>query len=231
VLVEAARPPRLSFPLVRSLATVASASLLDPVAGTVTPTNGSMATARAYHTATLLNDGTVLVTGGSKPNRTQYAAAELFDSTSGMFTPTNGSMKTARAYHTATLLNDGTVLVTGRLVTAGDRVYADLAMEELFDPEDGMFSPTKGSMSFARGNHTATLLSHVTVLATGGIDGSTYLATSELFDTANGSFTRTADMATRRAHHTATLLKDGIVPVTGGVDESGSPLATAELYQ
>ena len=37
-------------------------------------------------------------------------------------------------------------------MTVGDRVYADLATAELFDPKDGMFSPTKGSMSFARGN-------------------------------------------------------------------------------
>jgi hypothetical protein len=210
---------------------LATAELFDPKSGTFMQTKGNMETQRFDHTAILLNDGRVLVTGGSKLNRTQYATAELFDPTSGMFTPTNGSMKTARAYHTATLLHDGTVLVTGGLVTVGDRVYADLATAELFDPKDGMFSPTKGSMSFARGNHTATLLSDGRVLVTGGFDGTSELATAELFDPVNGLFTRTADMATPRAYHSATFLKDGTVLVTGGVDGTGTALAKAELYQ
>jgi WD40 repeat protein len=210
---------------------LATAELFDPKSGTFVQTKGNMETQRFDHTAILLNDGRVLVTGGSKLNRTQYATAELFDPTSGMFTPTNGSMKTARAYHTATLLHDGTVLVTGGFVTVGDRVYADLATAELFDPKDGMFSPTKGSMSFARGNHTATLLSDGKVLVTGGFDGTSELATAELFDPVNGLFTRTADMATPRAYHTATFLKDGTVLVTGGVDGTGTALAKAELYQ
>ena len=209
---------------------LATAELFDPKSGTFTQTKGNMETPRFDHTATLLNDGTVLVTGGSKLNRTQYATAELFDPNSETFTPVKGSMKTTRAFHTATFLKDGTVLVAGGLVTVGDRVYADLATAELFDPNSGVFTPTKGSMSFARSSHTETLLSDGTVLVAGGSDGNADLSTAELFDPANGSFARTADMATPRAYHAATILKDGTVLVIGGDDGSG-PLATAELYQ
>jgi galactose oxidase-like protein len=218
---------------------LATAELFDPAnGGTFTPTKGSMESPRFDHTATLLEhgpaltNGKVLVTGGSKLNRTQYATAELFDpANGGTFTPTQGHMETSRAFHTATLLIDGTVLVTGGLVTVARNTYADLATAELFDPANGgMFTPTQSSLNFARDSHTATLLNDGTVLVTGGFDRNTALATAELFNP-TGTFLRTADMATPRANHTATLLTNGAVLVTGGVDGRGTPLATAELYQ
>lgn len=84
---------------------------------------GSMNDGRYRHTATLLDNGKVLVTGGQQPPVTQngfpfiplpitLATAELFDPTGGTFTQT-GSMSVARVGHTATLLNNGKVLVTG----------------------------------------------------------------------------------------------------------------------
>jgi hypothetical protein len=216
---------------------LATAELFDPGTGTFSPAKGDMESPRLDPTATLLDHGSaltngkVLVTGGEKINRTQYATAELFDPTTGTFTPTNGSMDTPRAFHTASLLNDGTVLVGGGLVVVGNNIYAGLATAEIFDPNTGIFTATKGSMSFARSNHTATLLNDGTILIAGGLDGNTTLATAELFDPLNGSFTRTADMTTPRAYHTATLLTGGTVLVTGGIDGSGTALATAELYR
>jgi hypothetical protein len=90
---------------------IPSAELYDPTTGGFSST-GSMATARAYHTAILLGDGTVLMVGGFDAGNNTLAAAELFDPASGTFTGT-GSLQTPRAYHTSTLLKVGTVLVTG----------------------------------------------------------------------------------------------------------------------
>ena len=74
-----------------------------------------MSTAHAFHSATLLQNGTVLVAGGIEiwggPLPT-VAAAELYDPPTRRFTPT-GSMTTPRSAHTATLLGNGNVLVTG----------------------------------------------------------------------------------------------------------------------
>ncbi len=56
---------------------LASAELFNPVSRTFAPT-GSMRTARAGHTATLLGNGKVLVAGGIDTNGNALASAELY---------------------------------------------------------------------------------------------------------------------------------------------------------
>jgi hypothetical protein len=73
-----------------------------------------MATARSWFTATLLNNGSVLVAGG----QSGIASAELYNSTSGTW-GTTGSMAIGRFEHTATLLPNGRVLVAGGASSAG----------------------------------------------------------------------------------------------------------------
>ena len=103
---------------------LATAEIFDPASGAFAPT-GNMQKPRSYHTATLLNDGTVLLaggdpyglivdanggSGGSPPFPMDFA--EIFDPAAKTFGVT-GSLVHAREIHTATLLADGTVLVTG----------------------------------------------------------------------------------------------------------------------
>jgi hypothetical protein len=70
---------------------LATAELFDPITGMFTLTTGSMETKRSNHTATLLSNGNVLVTGGNvpaaNPNSRVSPTAELFDPTAGTFTP------------------------------------------------------------------------------------------------------------------------------------------------
>jgi WD40 repeat protein len=186
-------------------------------------TAGGMSTGRTAHTATLLQNGKVLIAGGDACMFDQYygdcplSSAEVYDPGSNIFT-TTGSMSVTRVFHTATLLTNGKVLVTG----------GHDASAELYDPTSGKFAAT-GSMSVGRNSHTATLLANGKVLIAGGQSVSGALATAELYDPNGGTFTATGTMASARTSHTATPLANGKVLITGGSSSAGE-LATAELY-
>ena len=196
---------------------ISSAEIYSPTAGTFSSA-GNMTTARAQHTASLLNTGTtsgdVLLAGGF--TATSFTAtAELFDPANNSFTATAGSMTTPRYAHTATVLQNGQVLIAGgRSVNTG---AGFLSSAELYNPSTGTFTAT-GSMTTARFSHTATLLSNGKVLIAGGkSDGTTYLDTAELYDPTSGTFTAIAStMGSPRDAHTATLLSDGTVLLAGG---------------
>jgi hypothetical protein len=185
-----------------------TAELFNPASASFTPT-GNMTTGRANHKATLLADGSVLITGGGFVDTGVLATAELFNQSTGIFTPT-GSMQTARVDDTATLLSNGKVLIAG-----GNDGTEDVATAELYDPSTGIFTPT-GNMTTAREGHTATLLSNGTVLIAGGNGATGDLVTAELFDPATAIFTPTGSLLSVQRFHTATLLNDGTVLLTGG---------------
>ncbi|CAF4447042.1 unnamed protein product, partial [Adineta steineri] len=66
--------------------------------------------ARADHTASVLINGKVLVTGGT--NGTVLNSTELYDPLTGTWS-VSGNMNKARFHHTASVLTNGKVLVTG----------------------------------------------------------------------------------------------------------------------
>src|SRR5438270_4195029 len=79
--------------------------------GTFVPTS-NMSTARNLPSATLLQNGKILVIGGSN-NQGALTSAELYDPATGTFSPT-GSMSFPRGDgHTATMLPNGQILVSG----------------------------------------------------------------------------------------------------------------------
>ena len=122
------------------------------------------------------------------------------------------------------------------MLIAGGRIFGSLsrilylASAELYDPAAGTFT-AKGTMTTARMNHTATLLSSGMVLIAGGLTSTGDLASAELYDPAAGTFTAIGSMATARESHTATLLSSGIVLIAGGANNTEAALASAELYK
>ncbi|MBE0608101.1 MAG: hypothetical protein IH609_01845 [Dehalococcoidia bacterium] len=104
-----------------------SAALFDPQSGDVV-WRGSMSVPRTKHQAVLLDDGRVLIAGGTSDTQlgVVYESAEIFDPVTRTFSPAV-SMLEPRVWHSMTRLPDGRVLVvgTGRQphVSGGDLYY------------------------------------------------------------------------------------------------------------
>ncbi len=218
---------------------VGSAELYDSAAGTWLPT-GSMTNItgygtnsptnmRAFHTATLLANGKVLVAGGIGAD--YLTSAQLYDPVIGTWAET-GFMNTARFQHTATLLSDGRVLIAG----GKDGFGNSIASAEVYDPATGSWMEI-GPMNSIRWQHTATLLPNGKVLiAAGGalingISGVSFnlLTSTELFDPAAGTWTPSGNLHGGRLEHDAVLLASGKVLVVGGFDGVDS-IQSTELY-
>lgn len=217
-----------------------SAELYDATLGSFAYT-GTMADRRYGHTATRLQNGEVLMTGGFSFDSSAclvdetspgLASAELYDPANGSFLPT-GSMTEVRGGHTATLLKSGKVLVAGGgTVGGGDPQFGNGSITaEVYDPLTSVFTST-GNMTTGRVGQTATLLADGKVLIVGGLaSAADPVATAELYDPTTGVFTLTGSMSAGRAGHTATLLQDGRVLVTGGfTDQTLVASDTAEIY-
>jgi N-acetylneuraminic acid mutarotase len=116
---------------------------------------------RASHTATLLQNGAVLVAGGQSATSGYTTSAEIYDPAAADFSAVT-SMTAGRESHTATLLTNGTVLVAG-----GEDAGGPMALAEIYDPVANVWSPV-ASMNNARVSHTATRLPNGLVLAAGG---------------------------------------------------------------
>jgi hypothetical protein len=100
-----------------------------------------MRQARAFHTATPLADGTILLVGGlSHPDGEAMAEVERYDPRTGRSYPTAGGLIRARAGHVALPLSDGRVLFFGGARRYPPRTAADFVREaELYDPATDRF--------------------------------------------------------------------------------------------
>lgn len=206
------------------------------VAGAWTAAGSLPGGTRRDHTATLLNNGDVLIVGGTS------AGAVIYNSSVGSLTATEGApLFNHNQGASATKLLDGRVLIVGG---NGSPFNA-----EIYDPGTGSFSATAGGVTegltnASRQYHTATLLSDGRVLLAGGqfeqsceppaLCGPQTHNEAEIYDPETDSFTPTGSLSVDRAGHAATLLQDGKVLIAGG-NRTTSPgfstsLASAELY-
>jgi hypothetical protein len=166
-------------------------------------------------TATLLQNGLVLIAGGESANRTPQLVAEIYDPITNSITQ-RGSLNTGRTAHTATLLNDGRVMLAG----GNSDSNTVLSSAEIYQPTSGEFSYT-GEMNMVRHKHAAVLLEDGNILVLGGSDQDDWngkYASAEIYSSSKGTFTHTVDMHRERFKlaEAAVLLKDGSVLVGGG---------------
>jgi hypothetical protein len=182
-----------------------SAELYDPSTGTFTATGDMMIPQLGWHTADLLDNGKVLISGPG--------SAQLYDPVAGTFALTVAYAEPLPGggapswLETATLLSDGRVLLTGGTDAA--------AWTEVYDPRVDAFSIT-GNPRAWDDVWTATLLPNGKVLFVGNEDGDGLHADAEVYDPATGTFSDVGPAMDPHEYAAAALLPDGTVLITGG---------------
>ena len=165
------------------------------------------------HTATVLDDGRVLVAGGN-------ADPSVYDPTNDTWQPA-GKLINDRWESMAVRLLDGQVLLAGGRLLAEERIIRNV---EIYDPTSNTWQeapPT--NQPHYRG--TMTLLPDGRVLVAGGSryldnawnDRTAILNSVEIYDPASDRWDSVTSLGQARAEHTATLLPNGRVLITGGV--------------
>ncbi len=200
-----------------------TAEIFDPQTNTTTML-ANLHAPRAWHTATLLNNGQVLITGGFSHNGS-LASAEIFNPQTNMFTILEHSMSEGRGSHSATILDDGSVLIVGGFSDANTASNT----AEIYYPNNQTFMLMAEPLNHARGAHAALKLKNGKVLVSGGSNNvyapssplassEVFIGSGEIFDPSENSFTEIpAPMFVPRANHNMIEIKDGMVLVIGGL--------------
>jgi len=194
---------------------------------------GELEIPRQFHTATLLNDGRVLVTGGSQEGlKATLSSTEVYDPKTNKIYSIS-PMNNKRIGHAAVLLNDGTVLIIG----GSDYVSIPrIKTAEVFDPKSNKFTPTD-SLNIPRVDMEAILLDDGNVLIAGGsMKGPVFHSSAEVYDYKTKRFNFTGSMSVGRDTFSAVKLTDGRVLFVGGATKEGNRpgfkfLTIAEVYR
>lgn len=137
------------------------AEIFDPSAGTTAALPTHMLFVRAFHTATVLPDGTVFIFGGERPDGGDHTTAEVFDPAAASFTLYPYVTPAPRSHHTATLLTSGELFIAGGS-GKGDAV--------VFDPARRTITRADNAPEAASYDASSMLLSDGTVLLWNGVD-------------------------------------------------------------
>jgi hypothetical protein len=210
----------LAFGLL-SLSLLVKASLPQVTTGTWS-SGGTMASAHDAGCSVLLQDGRLMVIGGSDAHG-PTANVDIFN-TDGTWSSA-AVMQSPRASQACAVLQNGQVLAAGGDAGAGGAVNT----AELYDPSANSWSSLP-VMTQARSGATASLLQDGRVLLAGG--GSNEL---EIFDPNSQAFSFVGTMSASRQDAAATVMQDGRVLIVGGsgIDPAtGNPtvLASSDIY-
>ncbi|QRK13912.1 hypothetical protein JQX13_33135 [Archangium violaceum] len=164
---------------------------------------------RAGHTATLLEDGRVLLAGGfqvdSRGNDATLSSAELFDPVTGTLEQVQG-LGSPRAFHTATRLPDGKVLLAGGEVQS---VEGSLPVGHARVLDVARGTSTEVALKAARSHHGAAVDASGRVLLVGGVGaGGAVVSEAEGYDSSTGQVFSVSTPVPR--------VGMGVMPVRGG---------------
>ncbi len=200
-------------------ATAGGAEIFDPSTQSFRLTKVGPVLSRVFHTATLMPDGRVLITGGlDGSSGSPTATTEIYipGAMDDRFL-SDQPLGQARALHTASLLSDGSVLIVGGEAEAAPG--AALETTERFVRGGTMRPPQPPDAPFGRAGHLAIALGKDRVLFLAGttsLQSPTLAPAGGAFVYDNGTFTMLPEPAVARIKAFGVVLKDGDVLIGGG---------------
>ncbi len=163
-----------------------TAEVWNPKTGEWSPA-GSMADGRAEHTATLLENGTVLVIGGLG----NISSSEIYDPATDTWYD-SADMEESRYRHTATVLSDGRVFVLGGHSTESVTITGEVFSGEAFAASGACATGVAGALSTLVGIDPAEPATEVKATptpvggsSTSGRDASSFVFSTEVVDAAD----------------------------------------------
>lgn len=204
--------------------TLSNAETYDVVTGLWTLTQPMLET-RAAHSLVALNDGRVLVVGGSLDNLATGLAShyELYQPASRTFVQ-GPSMAQPRSDAVAVRLSDGRVLVAGGESSVSTVPFSGA---EIYDPGTNT-AALVAPMHAARVRGQAALIGSKVLMVGGAVD-SRADSTAEIYDPAADTWTTVESAPTPQAHACILTLPGGQVLLAGGENNVG-PSSQAELF-
>ncbi|MEJ2620367.1 MAG: kelch repeat-containing protein [Candidatus Thiodiazotropha sp.] len=178
---------------------------------------------RLYHTASLLQDGSVLIVGGEADPGVVLLPIEPVTNSVERYiegrVETMPALNLARAKHSATVMQNGCVLVSGGF----DSNSQPISEVEQWCPGDQLWR-LMPKLRTARYDHSATLLDDGRVILAGGrgIDEHT-LNTTEIWEPKQSRWSVGPRLPMALYRHSAIRLSDGRIMIGGGTWESATP--------
>jgi hypothetical protein len=186
-----------------------NAEIYDPTAATWS-TTGLLTTPRVFHTASLLNDGSVLVTGGaagSSDTASRYGSVERYNPSTGIWSASTG-LPAARSAHTATVVNDQVILLGG--TNASNMPTTDCLR---YVQSTGNWTAC-AAIPTTRSGHTATLLLDGRIFLAGGAASTTTF--EPIYSVTQDSWTVTSIPSREWTNHATSGYNGNRVIVWGG---------------
>ncbi len=222
---------------------ISDAQLFDPATNTFERV-GELEHARHSHTATLLTDGRVLISGGYSSsfftkNKT-LAPFEIYDPKTKKFSEetkwiffAKGTVE-KRMNHTAVLTDAGVLLAGGDRYEGGFLFFSSPKLKidkgsELFDAKANKFNKS-GDLVQARRYAAAATLSTRDVVLAGGNDDKAVLSSLELWSPATGRWAAAGNLAKPRTNAEVARDGDRVFVIGGFTGAAKSETKEVEVY-
>ena len=193
---------------------------------------------RQFHTSVKLNNGKIMVIGGTPDDNRFHGIneCEVYNPVTDQW-ETIAPMNFRRAFHSSIKLEDGRVFVCGGYNPPDVSSYNMLNNCEIYSPNNDTWIEVD-SMSYRRVEPELVRLLDGRILIIGGRTmyglGPTAeedaTETCEIFDPSTGEIEMATSLNLARTGHSATLLPDGNVIVVGGNYWGGPPGKTCEVF-